>query len=410
VCVEDVDSDRPAIGCDEHQGGTVHRLHAQLTRGGEALGFIHSHPVLETLVHQVFADVKPDIVHLQSGYLLGGPVLAAARAHQIPVVVTLHDYWFICPRITLVHPSGHACSGPDGNVKCAWCLATVKRRFRLPDRLTGGGLTRFVVGASRPSTRHPLLFETRGARAAALRQTALLSLLAEADLILSPSAFVRRQMSMAGVDERRIEVSQLGIQLPARVPTHEASDVMRIGYLGQIAWHKGIHVLVEAVRRLPSQSVQLRIYGDDTRDAAYTEQIRRLIGGDRRIAILGRYRNDRVYDILAQVDVLVVPSLWAENSPTVIHEAQAAAVPVIGSRLGGIPELVENGINGLLFEAGNVGELSAHLARCLAQPSLVTRLRPDPRSVRSAEHEAVALQHRYRRLLRGRSAANVRAR
>jgi glycosyltransferase involved in cell wall biosynthesis len=241
----------------------------------------------------------------------------------------------------------------------------------------------------------------RATSALSQRHHALNAMLAEAAMILSPSAFLRQQMSAAGVDPGRIDVSRIGIQLPERPIVRQDANELRIGYMGQIAWHKGIHILIEAVRRLPSASLQVRLYGDDARDESYTAYLRRLIGPDRRISMPGRYPNDRVYEHLAQLDLLVVPSLWPENSPAVILEAHAAQVPVVGSRLGGIPESVVHDRNGWLFEAGHIGELSALLARCVADRGLVRRLRPDPASIRSTDDEAGELIQRYEQLLHG---------
>ena len=75
---------------------------------------LYDHPPTEAWFEQHLRASRPDVMHVQSGYLLGAPALAAARRTGTPVVLTLHDYWFACPRVTLLHPSGEICSGPSG--------------------------------------------------------------------------------------------------------------------------------------------------------------------------------------------------------------------------------------------------------------------------------------------------------
>ena len=92
------------------------------------------------------------------------------------------------------------------------------------------------------------------------------------------------------------------------------------------------------------------------------------------VTFAGACDRDRIADAYAQIDVLVVPSLWLENSPLVIHEAQMAGVPVVGARIGGIPDLVEDGRGGLLYDPSSPPELTAALRRLIDDRDLVRRL------------------------------------
>ena len=128
------------------------------------------------------------------------------------------------------------------------------------------------------------------------------------------------------------------------------SGPLRIGFVGTLVWHKGVHVLLEAARSLRGD-FEIHLHGDAT---VFPEYVASAPSRGRRCAgrvsrrLRSRTTSTEVYGAL---DVLVVPSLWPENSPLVIHEAFMHGVPVVGSRSGGIPDLVVDGVNGLLAEA-----------------------------------------------------------
>jgi glycosyltransferase involved in cell wall biosynthesis len=173
-----------------------------------------------------------------------------------------------------------------------------------------------------------------------------------------------------------------------------------LGYLGQLAPHKGVGVLIDAVRRLTDARIHVRIYGDPASHGGHGADLVRRARGDRRLEFCGPYRHEQVYELLASLDAVVVPSIWFENAPFVIQEAQAAGVPVLASRLGGMRELVSDEVDGLLFEAGDAVDLERQLQRLLTEPGLLERLRPDGSSVRTADDEVRELRGHYRRLAR----------
>lgn len=401
VAVEHIDRTQAAIdvAIDRQFGYPVYRLSGPVVNQGERIGASYNNNSCERAVEQIIDAVAPDVLHLHSGYLLGGAVLAAARRRRIPTIVTLHDYWFLCPRITLTHPNGTPCSGPESAAKCAWCLMTESRRYRLPDAMLQGGLGRGVIAMLDHSALAPVASRVRAVRALSARRSTLFELLDTAELILSPSHFLREQMIRAGFRGGRIQVSRYGIEMPVERVTTETRGSLRIGYLGQIAPHKGVHHLIDALGRIPSGDCEVRIYGDLSREPDYVRRLRASADGDRRITFQGPYVHAQVYEILSHLDVIVVPSVWYENAPFVIQEAQAARVPVVASRLGGMRELVSDDVNGLLFEPADSADLARQLERLIHEPGLVERLRPDPSVVRSLQNEFEELFGHYTRLL-----------
>jgi glycosyltransferase involved in cell wall biosynthesis len=380
-------------------GYPVHRISAPLEERGVSLGLLYEHRALDAAVDAIVERTAPDVVHLHSGYLLGGSVLASTARRRVPTVVTLHDFWFICPRITMSHPGGALCSGPESAAKCAWCLATEKRRARTPNELTHGLLGRAIVPLLRSRPGAALFGQTEAVDLLHERRRRLMTALEHADVILSPSKFVRDQIESAGFPAGRIQLSRYGIETDAARPgVPDTEGRLRLAYLGQIAPHKGVHLLIRAVRQLTGLPLDVRVYGDPAPHAKYAQELRRLASVDSRVTFPGPYRHADVYDILANTDVIVVPSVWYENAPFVIQEAHAAGVPVIASRLGGMRELVQDEADGLLFEPADAAALARQIQRFATDQDLRVRLRPSPGSVRTATDEIVELRGHYRRL------------
>ena len=116
----------------------------------------------------------------------------------------------------------------------------------------------------------------------------------------------------------------------------------------------------------------------------------------------GACDRDRIAEAYASFDVLVVPSLWPENSPLVIHEAFMHGAPVIAARIGGIPGLVSDDVNGLLYEPYRPEDLAAVLQRVVDDPSVVPRLASAAPRVKRIEEDAREWEHRYHEVIAGR--------
>jgi glycosyltransferase involved in cell wall biosynthesis len=157
-------------------------------------------------------------------------------------------------------------------------------------------------------------------------------------------------------------------------------------------------VAIDALRKLSGTSCELKIFGDPEVFPDYTRDLR--TRAERLpVRFMGRFERARVADVYAQMDVLVVPSLWLENSPLVIHEAFMAGVPVVGSRIGGIADLVRDGRNGLLFEPGNATDLAAAIRRLATDRSLLRELAAQAPSVKPIEVDAHEWEAEYEQVI-----------
>jgi glycosyltransferase involved in cell wall biosynthesis len=176
---------------------------------------------------------------------------------------------------------------------------------------------------------------------------------------------------------------------------------LRIGYLGQFTPHKGVHLLLSAFQTLakPPDSCESILHSSVSAASPYERRLLRMARNDPAITFAGPYPNVQVGQVLDGLDVIVVPSVWYENRPTVILKAHATGTPVVAARLGGMAELIQPGQNRLLFEPGSARSLTAQRQRLLDEPALLPRLQAGIEPVPSIEEEAGTLVSLHKSLL-----------
>lgn len=403
VTVESVTQGTPQPACatDHAFGFATHRLSCDLMHVDDPFGCSYRNPYLDAWAHDFLARTRPDVVHVNSGYLLSGSVLEAALDLRLPTVLMLNDYWFLCPRTTLLRHSGRVCDAPVDELTCVWCERSALRRYRVPDRLSAGRLGEAVVQLQRlrvlplPRASAALLGQMRDRRAY------LRGLVERVDAVLVPSRFLMHKLAQYGLSPRRVLHLPTGLEPPApglEDETPRADATLRLGYLGQIAPHKGVHVLLDAfaAMRRAGCDVTLAIHGKLNDADAYHRRIRRRAARTPGVTLAGPYDNAAVGGVLRGLDAVVVPSVWYENYPVVILEALAHGVPVVASDLGGMAELVEHERNGLRFAMGDAGALARQLQRLADDRALLRQLRRHARRVNDAEAELDALEACYR--------------
>jgi glycosyltransferase involved in cell wall biosynthesis len=176
--------------------------------------------------------------------------------------------------------------------------------------------------------------------------------------------------------------------------------LFRIGYLGQLENHKGVHLVIEAVRQLKENcSFELLIYGNEKAFPDYVAHLSRLAGNDPRIKIMGRYNNEQVANIISQFNALVIPSMWNEIGPWVMFEALEMKVPVVSTDLPNMSYVIEHGRNGLLFKRGDSKDLLHQLERLINEPTLTPRLIAGIDRVKTIDDELSELEKVYRAIV-----------
>ncbi|MEW6746551.1 MAG: glycosyltransferase family 4 protein [Planctomycetota bacterium] len=339
-------------------------------------------PIVARVFEDVISKVRPDVVHAFHLRYLGSNQIELARALGLPVVVHLMDFWFLCPHFTLLRPDGRLCAGPASpEAHCLSCAYAGLHRI-----LEGGGGPREV---SFPAYAPGLLRHTDVLGdlllAAVRRVDRQREALGSSSLIVAPSRFLRETFAANGFDVSRVRVVPYGVDMTRFAGYRkEAGHDLRVGFIGTIAQHKGLHVLIEAFRQVEVREASLHVYGrlDDYPD--YARDRRFQARDDDRIHFHGPFAAGELGKVLSGIDLLAIPSLWYENTPFVALEAMAAGIPVLASRLGGLTEVLEDGVNGLSFAPGDAGELRAHLeslARDRARVARMSTAIPRPRTL-----------------------------
>lgn len=387
---------------------------------------------------------RPDVIHFQHTHGLSASLLMRAVEMGLPFAVTLHDYWYMCPQVNLLRPDGSLCPGSHHPVNCYECV------FGRPYPPLGPNAPDLTVPASpsvpRPVEHRPLglgdalyrplqktlprpvrraLLDTydwarikalpylkslsaaaRRSDASALRARAryMQAVLTRCRHITVPSAGVKARYADLGVPEEQIHVMPLGIEMsvwrdlqPAARP-HGAG--LRFGYIGSLLRHKGVDLIVRAFRQLNLPDTSLWLHGFTLPGDPFADFLRQLAGSDPRIHFTGAYTRPELPRILNRMDVLLIPSRWHETFSIVTREAVLAGLPVIASRMGGIPEAIEDGVNGILLPPDDVAAWRMTMQRVVESPDLVTRLHRAQltRRVKSMDEHAVELSQLYAQL------------
>ena len=379
----------------------------------------------EGAFQRVFDEVRPQVVHVQHLMLHSMNIPHIARAGGARVVMTLNDFWLHCPRFgQLLLPSGALCPGPSLR-DCHACLQDFSFSQGKPEKavismltatreLTGVDLAPLVYWAQDRSRwlKRRKHAPARSARAGAdgglfeelrHRTRKVRSLIEQVDVFLSPSNTVAERVIEWGIPRPKLRVSRYGIDtrpFENVAPGARLDAKITFGFVGTIAPHKGVHVLVDALRRLPRDQCRLLIFGSDAHYSEYGRMLRELSEGCD-VTFCGPVDRARIGDAFAQIDCLVMPSLWLENSPIVIQESFAAGVPVIASGQGGMAELIDDGRSGRLFPAGDATALAGHMQAILANPTTLRAWSVSMDPPRRIEDDAAGLEQLYRDLLDG---------
>jgi glycosyltransferase involved in cell wall biosynthesis len=252
----------------------------------------------------ILDEAPPDIAHTHLIDGFSASIWRRARRAGVPVVHTAHDYHLLCPRAFLLDRNWRICREPSVGCRLyrSWHLRTA----------------------------------------------------ADIDLFVSPSRFLLDQHREAGFAPRREAVIRNGIPMPPDVTrireARRPGGKTRFLLMCRLTVEKGVRVALNAASRLPPDlDFELVIAGRGPLE----NEVREAAAKDPRISFAGYVTGEDKVALLASSDHLLVPSLWYENAPLAVIEAAAYGLGLLGSRIGGIPELVREGRTGRLFEPGD---------------------------------------------------------
>jgi glycosyltransferase involved in cell wall biosynthesis len=361
--------------------------------------YLFRNPLIAGYVQSLLESWKPGLIHITSCYSLSASVIEIAKELGIPIVLQLHDYWFICARHDLLRWDATLCSGPESPALCQRCMLNHAKIYRLPRKLFSERITlSFIAGLARTGP----LTRLRGLRGMVgdfkLRRSYLLEMMAQCDVVIAPSHFLQKMYEQNGVPPGRIQFLSHGCDLECLGHiTRKTSNCLRFGYIGKLSYMKGVHIIVQAFAQIEPGEAELHIYGP-LEPGSYLSELQQQSNGTTNIIFHGRFERHQEAEILSTIDVLVVPSLWYENSPFVVREAFASGIPVIVSGHGGLLEMVNDGHDGLCFEPGNVDDLARKILCLIKEPDLLEHLRAGIGPVKTIDEEVDELEMTYKKL------------
>ena len=300
-------------------------------------------PPITAAFATALASTAPDVVHFHNLHNLGAALIDQAAVRGIPSFFTTHNYWLICPRAYLLTGRGAICDGPGDGSRCATCVGSHdmhghRRRLSEIRAHAESGITR----------------------------------------ILAVSDAVRLALMGSGYDPEMIDVvrqampheGEIWAQVGKRRKPGRLRERLTVAFLGSAYPHKGPELLVDAAQRA-SAELEVRIIGEIAPD--FGERLHSL---DRRDAVqlYGSFAPSELGELLRDVDVAVLPSLWWDCAPLAAAECLAARVPLVVPRLGGLPEAIRDEVDGLLFNGLDASDLARQLDRLALDPALLEHL------------------------------------
>lgn len=389
VTAEPPDTDaRYAVGSESRdflfEGLPVHVIGESLRLKNYTFQHEFYHPEIKEHFAGILQSFRPDILHIFHAQNLSASIIEAAHEKAIPIVASTTDFWFVCPIVQLKLPDGSVCRGPEPAAKnCLNCytpelmppklefLEALNKKYPPVSGLLESSpaslkayLEDFLFRLYKAS-KSPAAIKATQKRPAFLRDLAN-----QVQCIMVPTRLMRDIFVENGIDAGLIKQVPFGIDTEPLTPyqTKSPSKNLRIGFIGTLFEHKGPDLLIKAFQELPaSVDAVLKIYGDLNQFPAYGERLMNLVKGDNpnnaKIAFLGTFPNSELGSILQELDVLVVPSRWYENTPLVIQSALATKTPLIVTNLGGMAEIVRHEFNGLVFDLNSSSSLKEQILR-----------------------------------------------
>ena len=275
---------------------------------------------------RLLANFQPHVVHLNNIHSYLSP-LVAQIAHQqgIRVVWTLHDYKLICPTYACLRQGAvcESCFHQKSNVVRYKCM----KNSHIAS----------ILGYLEACYWHQ-------------KKLARLT-----DMFISPSLFLKTKMTEAGFDPDQFAVVP-NVRPQHLMPSDRKGDYYC--YAGRLSEEKGVDTLLEAASHLP---YPLKVIGGgpllETCKQKYANQ---------HITFYGHLSPEELYPLVREARFLVVPSVWYENNPLSVIEALCMGTPVLGAQIGGIPEMIEERVNGLFFKPGDIADLTEKITTCFA--------------------------------------------
>ncbi len=366
----------------DFEGIHVYRFHHAYTPMGGQVSMIeigYDNSLAASYFDRILKMFQPNVVHFFHFNRLGTGLIPIAVDAGIPCYMTPTDFWTICPTSQLLLVDGSLCDGP--NVYAGNCLKHFAQSTQ------SGLVSKFADWLPNASADLLVRLTTAGVLPNYPKRCEVIAIerrlpvnivrLNQLDGIVVPNEFMKEVLVGQGVIPHLITEAAFGIDVISS-DTREWRAIyprpIRVGFIGTLAPYKGCHVLVDAFQLLPVARATLKIFGGLEDFPDYASALLSSVGNRQSIEFCGTFPNSEISQVFMDIDVLVVPSLWYENTPLVVYSAQAAGCPVVASNLPGLSAVIQHDDNGLLFGSGSSVDLAKQLSRLLNEDGLLRRL------------------------------------
>ncbi|MFH1196288.1 MAG: glycoside hydrolase family 99-like domain-containing protein [bacterium] len=359
-----------SIHKSEYEGITIYELHKAKVNEMSKL--------LDEKVYTAFdgflKENKYDLIHIHGlGQLTMAPIFAAEN-NAVKMVMTLHDFWFLCDHWHLVRNNQDMCAGPESNEKCALCYLQDNRIVNSKENLEE--LQKYHQ----------------------MRKQIFTEAYSRVNRFFSPSAYLKSIFNNYGFNNIEVLSNGLDCEIPETDHVKNNSGKIIFGYAGQLIIRKGVDLLIATFKSIKTDAdIELHIYGP-LKSNGYCDKLKSMIDSDDRIKYFGGYNRDEVNRIIQSFDVIVMPSLM-DNYPIVVQEAFVNKTPVIASNVGGIPELVTNMSTGILVKPGSIDELTDAMELVINKKEILEKFKTNIPSVKSMNESATEYVSEYEKLI-----------
>lgn len=323
------------------------------------------HPEMESFYEMIFEENNFEIIHIGHP-MRNGSILKVAHKRNIPVVLTLTDFWLMCPNIIAVTKTSQLCECCDDGWKCLntcfylhWKKA-IKNRYKESN-----------------------------------------DFLLTSQFITSPSKF------LAGLFIKNfgcnIQVIKHGVDYSGIIQNKKMirkNENIVFGHIGTVLPHKGVHIIIQALKLIDHKNIKIKIFGNYLNKKRYYLDLLDMIKGDSRIEFMGEYKDNAMQEIMNSIDCSICASIWWENSPLTILTSLAYRVPVITTNVGGSAEFIHDNVNGFNFSIGDPTSLADVFTKILHNPELLNNVKDNIIRTRRVEEEAFEYEIIYQKLVR----------
>jgi glycosyltransferase involved in cell wall biosynthesis len=330
---------------------------------------IHSaleNQILKNFAITILQKETPDIIHVGHAMRVHEFIWSAMKLN-IPYIITLTDFFLLCPKVFLT-PNNHSlCSGPQNGKACEILCKEFSKTY-IKQRLSKSE-----------------------------------EILNHSKKIISPSKFLKTifnneykkiniQIIPHGIDQKFIKQNE---------KVYSQNHPITFGFAGSLIQHKGVDVLLRAFHQIQNVEAKLEIYGSGM--DFYVDYLKKFSINDQRITFHGKYESEQLAEVMENIDVLVAPSLSYENYPLVLHEALASHVPVIATDLGGMAEKITDEINGYTFKPGDPADLRKKMDVIIRNPNVLNPMKTNIKEnmvIPKVEQEAYEYLEIYRNVIK----------